>query len=352
MVPRAMLAVLVTVGGCIAQVPAPARPGWIETLPEAPGKLYALGTASLGGNEGEAINRASDRARLELAARLRATVRGSTSVTTRSSELQREGLKSVGSQDRQVRDEVSVGAKAEDLPGLAVERTFSDPSGRTVYALACLDLGQAQSTLAARLDQLRERRIRIGAELSLRARWRLRTLQADLARLDESIGLLALTGTGLGLRPQLQSERVLVADRLAQMEGKALPALDLAKTTVALRVNVDLPPAIVAYLEAQIRECGLLNRNLDPDLVLELSFAGGTQGPELIAADMDLYQGIRYRIEARMTILDGEGGTALTRPVPLQLIQYGSPEGMINDFRRLFERRLPRLIAEVQAELR
>jgi hypothetical protein len=52
-----------------------------------------------------------------------------------------------------------------------------------------------------------------------------------------------------------------------------------------------------------------------------------------------------------MTILEG-GGAALTRPALLQVGPLGSPDGMVNQFRRLFERRLPRLIAEVQSELR
>jgi hypothetical protein len=51
-----------------------------------------------------------------------------------------------------------------------------------------------------------------------------------------------------------------------------------------------------------------------------------------------------------MTIQEG-GGAALTRPVLIQVDQFGSPDGMVNQFRRLFERRLPKLISEVVTEL-
>ncbi len=347
-----LLAVLVAVPAELAaQGVAPARPDWITTLPERPGRLYAMGTAELGGNEGGAIARASDRARLEVVTRLRATVQGKTSVTTRTSELQREGVKAGGAGERQVRDEVSVGARAEDLPGLVVERTHSDRAARTVYALAYLDLALARSSLAGRLDQARDSRLRIGDEASRKARWRLRKLQEDLNRIDESIGLLAVTGVGQDLRPTLQSERAAVDKGLQRLEGKDLPPLDLAKTTMGLRANVQLPQGIQAYLEAQIVQCGLLVRNLNPDLILDLSFSGGDQGAEFIFTHMEPYAGVSYRTEAQMTILES-GGAALTRPALLQVGPWGAPDGMVNQFRLLFERRLPRLIAEVQTELR
>lgn len=326
------------------------KPAWVETLPETAGRLYALGTAQLGGNEGEAIARASDRARLEVVTRLRATVQGRTSVTTRTSEARREGAPATGSGERQVRDEVSVGARAEDLPGLVVERTHSDRPARTVYALAYLDLALARGGLAARLDQARAVRLRVGDEMSRKARWRLRKLQEELNRIDESIGLLAATGSGLDLRPALQAERAALDLGLRRLESRPLPPMDLAKTTMGLRCNVDFPPGIQAYLEAQIVECGLLYRNLSPDLVLDLSFSGGARGAEFIFPEVEPYAGLSYRTEARMTILEAQG-LALTRPVPLQVSQSGSPEGMVNQFRRMFERRLPKLVAEALAEL-
>ena len=351
MLRRLLLAVLVAVpAGLAAQDAAPARPDWIETLPELPGRIYALGTADLTGSEGAAIARASDRARLEVVTRLRATVQGRTSVTTRTSETQAQGAKAAGAGERQVRDEVSVGARAEDLPGLVVERTYPDPASRTVYALAYLDTAQARSALAARLDQSRQDRIRVGDEQSRKARWRLRKIREDLARVDESIGLLAAIGVGLDLRPALQAERSALDKRLQAMEGKDLPALVLARTAMGLRANVTLPPGLQAYLESQITECGLQYRNLNPDLILDLTFAGGGNGPEFIFADVDVYSGITYRTNAQMTILEG-GGLALTRPAALQVDQSGSPEGMVNQFRRLFERRLPKLIGEVQTEM-
>lgn len=334
-----------------AQAPGPSKPAWVERLPEGPGRLYAMGTADLGAQEGQAVTRASDRARLEVVARLRATVKGRTSVTTTSQEQVREGQKSVGGGERIVRDEVSVGAGAVDLPGLVVEQTFTDAPARTVYALAYLDLAQARATLASRLEAVRAARVRVGDEQSRKALWRLRRLTLDLDRLEEAIGLLALTGTASDLRPALAGERAEVDRRLDRLNGADLPPLDLARTAAALRTNVDLPPGLDTYLRGQVKACGLLERDLQPDVILDLTFAGGARGPEFIFADMDVYSGVTYRMEAKLALTE-PGGTPLTRAIPILIVQGDSPEGMVNQFRRQIERWLPRLVSEFEASMK
>ena len=331
--------------------PAPSpRPAWVERLPEAPGRLYAMGTADLGAREGQSITRASDRARLEVVTRLRATVKGQTSVATRTAELKREGVTAVGSGERVVRDDVSVGARAEDLPGLVVEQTFTDPGARTVYALAYLDLPLARTTLASRLDRIGQTRARLGRELSRKALWKLRKLTLDLDRLDESIALLAVTGVGADLRPALQAERAAVDLRMDQLNQADLPPVDFSKTAMSIRSNVDLPLGVESYLKTQVTACGLIAREMDPDLVLDLAFTGGARGPEFIFTDMDIYSGLTYRMEARLTLTEG-GGAPLTRTVPIVIVQGDSPEGMVNQFRRQIERWLPRLLGEFKAEM-
>jgi hypothetical protein len=337
-------------GQASSAVQPAARPPWIESLPEAPGRLYALGAADLGANEGQAITRASARARLEVAARLKTSVKGQTRVSTVTTELRQAGDKVTGYGERKVRDDVSVSVQGEDLPGLVVERTYVDVPGRSAYALAYLDLAQAASTLADRLGRLREDRARVGDERSRKARWRLRKIKGDLDRLDETSSLLSVTGTGLSLRLELQTERAALERRLGVLDKTELPPLDFSKLSVGLRSNVELPQGIEAYLAAQIRVCGLTHRNLGPDLILDLTFTGSAPGPEFIFVNSDVYQGVTYRLDMRMSLLEG-GGLPTGRPASIQIIQKDSPEGMVDEFRRQFERRLPRLFAEFQNEM-
>ena len=338
----------------IGQVPMPPvqaeKPAWIESLPEAPGRLYALGMADLGSSQSQAIARASDRARLAVVTRLRTTVKGQTSMVTRTSELSQGDAGVARFGDKQVRNTVNVTAQADNLPGLVVDRTYADPAGRSAYALAYLDLGQAQNALKSRLAHSHESRARVGEERSRKARWRLRKISGDLDRLEETMNLLALTGVGQDLAPALQKERVQVERQLAALDQGELPPLDCAKLAVGLRTNVDLPSGIETYLKAQIEACGFLPRDLAPELILDLSFTGGDAGPEFIFTDMNVFQGVIYHLELKMRLLEA-GGEAIGRPAPIQIAQTVSPEGMVKEFRRQYERFLPKLFADFRNEL-
>ena len=333
--------------------PLAVRPPWIDTLPQVPGRLYAMGIADLGSNEGQALTRASERARLEVVTRLRATVTGRTSVATRISEPAAAGG---GFGERQVQDEVSISTQALDLPGLVVESTYIEDlkapnPGRSAFALAYLDLAQARADLASRLARIRESRSRVGQEKSHKALWRLRALKVNLDRLEDAFSLLALTGTGQDLGPERQSERRALEGSLALLEKAELPPLDFSRITVGFRTNVELPLGIEAYLSAQIAGCGWVRRDLDPDLVLDLAFNAGAEGPAFIFADMDVYRGITYRMEACMRLLDG-GGAPIGRPLTIRILQSASPEGMVEAFRQQFEHRLPRMVADLKREMR
>jgi hypothetical protein len=332
-------------------VPPTPKPDWIERLPDAPGRLYALGTADLSGSETQALRLASDRARLEVVARLRASVKGGTATLTRTQEFKREGGPLTGSGERTVRDEVQVAAHAEDLPGLVIERTHVDPQTRTAYALAYLDVALARTALDTRLGTAVEARRRVGQEASRRARWHLRRLQGDLNRLEELSALLALTGSFTDWRARLESVRQEAATRLGQLEAADLPPVDLAKATMTLRPNLDLPGGLQDALEARMEALGPHHRDTGADFILELSFSGGDQGPALIFTEMAFAAGVTYRLEAQLRILDALG-TPLTKAATISLAQAGTAEGLVDQFRRAFDRRLGRLLDDVQAELR
>ena len=338
----------------LAQAPVPeaaARPGWIQVLPDAPGRLYALGMADLSDGESRALARASDSARSAVVAQLRTSLKKSTAKVTRLSE-RAQGDGSVSrSGESQVNNTLSVSTHAEDLPGLVVERTFVDPGARAAYALAYLDLGKARNALAATLDRIHEDGERVGAERSRRARWRYRKLKGDLDRLDETLGLLSLTSAGQELRPRLQQERKLVASRLEALDRGELPPLDFSRLAVAIRANAQLPAGLEDYLNYEIRACGALPRNLAPDLILELTFQGGDSGkPEFIFTDVDVYTGVTYCLEAKLRLLE-QGGEPLGRTLPVEVRQDGSPEGMIKAFRRRISLVLPNLFSEFRKDL-
>lgn len=323
------------------------RPVWIEQLPQEPGRIYALGTADLGPftSEGRALAQASDRARLEVVARLRVSVKGQTSTTTRTTQMG-SGGSSYGYGDKTSRDTLQVGTQAEDLPGLTVEQTYLDATGRTAYALAVLDLGQAEASLQGRLTGLENSRHGLEKERSRRARWRLRKLQGDLDRLGELTALLSLDP----LLARTRAERVIVDKRLAALEAADLPPLDLGKCAMALRPNIALPPAMEEFLSSRITESGLKCREAGADFRLELTFSGGSKGPAFIYAEPQFVGSILYRLEATAQITDA-GGVVLAKAPPISLSQEQTPEGLSAQFHRQFERRWGMLLDQLLAEL-
>jgi len=304
----------------------------------------------LGQSEAQSIKLAGARARLEVVARLRSSVKGGTSILTKTLEYKRDNAPSSGYGERILRDEVKVDAQAEDLPGLVVERTHLDTQARTAYALAFLDIPMAQAALTARLDAAVDARKRMGEVASRRERWHLRKIQGDLNRLDELSGLLSSAASFVHFRAGLERVRAGVAKRLSQLDAMNLPAVDLAKSSISLRVNLVLPGGILDNLESSMSALGPKYRNSGADFILELSFRSGEKGPEFLYTEMTFASGVIYRLEAEMRVLDALG-TPLTKSSVLSLSQPATPGGLVEQFRRTFERKFTKLLDELQAEL-
>jgi hypothetical protein len=326
------------------------KPEWIDTLPESSGRIYALGTADLGSSEGQSLSRAGDRAKLEVVARLRTTVKGRTLMTSKAIQYQSTDSKATGYGEKRFSDEVAVSAQAEDLPGLALERTYLDQKGRTAYALAYLDMAQAQRSVQEKLETLREIRKKSEREKSRKSRWRLRKAQADLTALDGQASMLAPAGLAPELRPSILAESELVDKRLAMLEAMDLPPLDMSKMTASVRTNIDLPPNLSDWLDQQIVVVGLKRRGAGADFVLDVVFQGGSKGPELLFAEPQFWGSITYRIEANATIKDSQG-VALGKVAPISLAKEGSAAGLIEEFQRIFRRRLNSLMDQLRGEL-
>jgi len=67
--------------------------------------------------------------------------------------------------------------------------------------------------------------------------------------------------------------------------------------------------------------------------------------------EMTFAVGVLYHLEARLRIL-AVSGVDLTRTTVISLAQADSPDGLVEQFRRQFDRRLPRLLDELMAELK
>jgi hypothetical protein len=207
---------------------APAKPSWIETLPEAPGRVYGLGAASVANTRALALKQASDGARADVLSRLRASIKAETRTATsfhQNNTVSGKRTSADASRSVNARTEVSVQSQAADLPGLTVGATYLDetPSGATLYALACLDVTAADQELRARYDTIaaslaapapaatgREIFHRIGI---------LKKALGDLDKLDDLSSLLRVAGGDPSLREAVLKTRLGVERERAGMRS-------------------------------------------------------------------------------------------------------------------------------------
>lgn len=332
-----------------ARQPEP-RPDWVDALPEAPGRIYALGMVDLGNSTGQSLAKASDRARVEVAARLRTSVKSQTVSTTRSTVTQSSGGPATGVSEKRFADTTAITVQMEDMPGLTVERTWLDPAGRAAYALAYLDVEQATRGVQERLETLATVRRRCEKEASRRIRWRLRQAQADLDQLEGQVAMLAPVGLSGSLRQAVTLERDRVGERLAQLEVMDLPPLLLSKMSLELRTNIDLSPANQDMLARELQQSGLRVRGRGADFILELSFEGGSKGPEFLFAEPQFFGSLLFRLEARLILRDSSGAI-LGRVGPISLVQENTASGLTEKFHATFRRRWTMLLDQLRAEL-
>ena len=120
---------------------APIKPTWVWTLPDFPGRVYGLGVASVTHTRALAIRQATDAAKADAIARLRATLNADTQIKTEYKDSKTLGGKVqtvTASRATIALSDVRIEARGTDIPGLAVETTYLDEEGLTptLYALA------------------------------------------------------------------------------------------------------------------------------------------------------------------------------------------------------------------------
>jgi len=262
-----------------APAPRPSiQPIWISVLPTQPGRVYGLGVAPLGAQGGDAagLRQATDNARTDVIARMRANVKGDTRITTRSQESRSSGAAATGNRTQDTEVDTQVQAQASELPGLVVEETYLDRSGQTGYALAYLDLGLAQGELRTRLDALRADldvdRGAGGVRGKLVAAQALTKAHAEVLKLDDLAGLL---GGGGGGDPALRSE---VLRTRQDLERRMVAARGALTFGLAPGAGAEPDPDVVAVVRTAVLKQGMGWSDRNPLFTIALRVRSGHNG--------------------------------------------------------------------------
>jgi len=231
---RTAFLLLALLAGTLGAAPmARVKPIWVTTLPQQPGRIYAMGIASGASGEAEALTQASQNARAEVLTRLRANVRSETSVVSKAS-MSNQGGKVTGSSEQQVGQDTRIQTQATELPGLVVEETWLEAKGATAYALAYLDVPIAESELRTRFtaqknDLAQESGTPAAPRERLRLLGRLKHAQVELAKLDDMAALISAGGGDPQLRAQVRAAKLAVDRRMDQLRGSLTLSLEGAK---------------------------------------------------------------------------------------------------------------------------
>jgi len=252
------------------------RPPWVSLVPSAPGRVYAIGLASLEPAEAQAVRQASLNAKVEVISRLRASVKGSTNLTTHSEVQRQGGGTATGSSTQTLHQDSTIQAQAVELPGLAVEETWVDRKGNTAYALAYLDVPTAEQELRNRFGAMKQD-LSVEAGVSGSPRDRLRRLQAlkgaqaEMDKLDDMAGLISAGGGDPSLRRQVRDLKLSV-DRL----------LDQLRNSLTMCAGGDKDLGLGGDVATLVRNAvlrqGLGWAESNAEFTLNLRFQGNRQG--------------------------------------------------------------------------
>jgi hypothetical protein len=195
---------------------APAKPSWVTTLPEFPGKVYGIGVASATNTRALAMQKASDDARVDVLKRLGVTIQADDTIHTgyrQDLAVTAKGRTETASKSTDRQSMVVIHVQATDIPGLSVETTYLDEAGPspTVYALAYLDVTVATREVQARYDTVVAN---LGSDTGddLRAKIHrtrvIKTALDDLGRLEDLYALIRTAGADASLGEAITKVRL------------------------------------------------------------------------------------------------------------------------------------------------
>jgi len=258
------------------------KPAWIWTLPEVPGKVYGLGVATADNTRALALKQASDGAKADVVARLRANVKSDTKVSTDFRETRTVAGKSdvaTATRSTTAVSDVNIQAQAVDLPGLSIETTYLDTEGAspTIYALAVLDLGIAEQELRSGHNAVLGG---LAADPGDDGRAKLRRLQAlkkglvELGRLEPLAGLVRAGGGDPKIAEAIIHTRLLAEQELAALR----PSLTFGLTPNA---QVPVDAEVKAAVRTAILKEGLGWSDKAPVFAITMRARSGKNGVDL-----------------------------------------------------------------------
>lgn len=329
------------------------RPPWVEVLPQQAGKIYAVGVSPLGENAAQALKQASQNARVELAVRLKATVKGETNVKSQMSVQRELGHAATASSQQQLAQDSRISSQISDLVGVGIAESWVDSVGKTVYALACLDLEMAMGHLKGRLEAVKtglsgDEGAITDPRAAAQAALRLRKGREEVAKVERLAAPLIEAGGDADFQPQIQATQV-------DLDWRA----DLLRGSLTLGVEnaASLPSELVAALRAAAQQQGFGwvdgQGLLSVRMVLPSDSAPGKAARSSAHSWWTLNEEsgfVTAKSLVQLSLVDRLGhprGTARLEVSGVAAAPVEATQGLMKDVRRKFDSTLDRWLADL-----
>lgn len=292
---------------CQSQV----APPWMKVLPERPGRIYAVGNATVAPNEAKALELAAQNARFEVIARLRVAVQGSTTVSTTLTEQRVSGSVATGSRQQYVRQDGTTSVQAVNLPGLIVEERYLDRQAGAAYALAYLDIAVAERSLVDQVgaleadwNTLKSDEVQTGLRPSISRLQRIKALKTRATELESQATLLIPAGVSTSVRSGVQT--------LGRDMNREITAVQKSLTMGAKVQGGDLGQDVLALLRNAAIYQGFIWTQKDPAINLVIELRGAKQGLNIYRktwwdVDVSTPDIVGTRAAIRISISDASG---------------------------------------------
>ena len=324
------------------------KPLWINLLPKESGKLYALGAAPLGDNPALALKQASQNARLEVATGLRSSVKGETSLNSQMNLQRTLGQAASGSTRQQVTQDSRITTLLMELTGLEIVETWTDPASRTLYALACLDVGAAMANLRNSAEALEPGLKGVGAGIkgpreAAKALFRLRSAREEAARLAVLSAPLVDYSGDATFRPLLHDVQADIERRVDWIRGFL---------TLGVEAPAAWPADLLGVLRLSAQEQGFGWADASPELLLRIQLPGAPGKPSANKPwwTLDGSDFITAKASLQLSLSDSSGtplGSAGFEATGVGTVPIKASQGMLKDLRKKLDGVLDQWLADL-----
>lgn len=241
-------------------------PAWVNQPPNRAGFAFGVGSSEIYGSESTAINLAKDLAKADLLASLRVEIDSSTHLSKEASSSSTGDF----SLQQNLSQQISSKIPKVELSGIKTQETWINPASKTAWALAELNVHQAQLDLLAEIAQLDEELLNRGFSKAGSKLDQIRYLKPSFTQLAKRKQLLQQLDF-LGASKELPLQRNQQIEELERNIGQLLASLGIKLAVANPAANNLLP-----LMRQSLTSLGFNLVNSQEDLVLQLGFSSSS----------------------------------------------------------------------------